>query len=399
MKDYSRAIRANRFHDFSLKCNVPDPGAKITIRQLRHKFLFGSNIFGLVDREGEDQAAYGAKVLELWNTGTLPFYWGRYEPQEGKPDPGDRVYNAALWAKEKGLRPKGHPLCWHTMCADWLLKYDNDTILKMQLDRIRREVDRYKGTIDMWDVINELVIMPVFSKYDNAVTRIANHIGPLQLALECFKTVREVNPQAFLLINDFDLSPGYEKIIEKLLDKGCSIDAIGLQTHQHEGYRGSEEFADYLDRFSRFGLPLHFTENTIISGEIAPKVDDLNDIHRPQWPSTEEGEALQKEQVEEFYSQLYAHPSVEAIVWWDLEDGAWLNAPAGLVRRDLSSKPAFTRLKELIKGEWRFKESGFTPNAEGRLRINAPEGDYEAVINGKPFPFSLDKERSELRIG
>ena len=58
---------------------------------------------------------------------------------------------------------KGHPLCWHTVCADWLMKYDNETILKKQLERIDREVLGFKGIIDMWDVINEVVIMPIFN--------------------------------------------------------------------------------------------------------------------------------------------------------------------------------------------------------------------------------------------
>ena len=58
---------------------------------------------------------------------------------------------------------KGHPLCWHTVCAHWLTKYDNETILKKQLERIDREVLGFKGIIDMWDVINEVVIMPIFN--------------------------------------------------------------------------------------------------------------------------------------------------------------------------------------------------------------------------------------------
>ncbi|MBN2509368.1 MAG: endo-1,4-beta-xylanase [Spirochaetales bacterium] len=394
MTDFSSQIKENRFHRFTVQS--PMPGKEITIRQTAHSFLFGSNIFGLTRKKGLGLATYKKRVKEIWNAGTLPFYWGRYEPEEGNPDPGNRVYDAALWAQKEGIRLKGHPLCWHTVCADWLLKYDNDTIFKMQMDRIRREVSRYKGIIDMWDVINEVVIMPVFNKYDNAVTRLANHIGATNLVLECFKAVREVNPDAYLLINDFDLSPAYEKLIAELLDKGCTIDAIGLQTHQHEGYRGADTVADYLERFSKFKLPLHFTENTILSGDIAPKVDDLNDIHKKSWPSTKDGEARQKEQAEEFYSQLYAHPLVEAIIWWDIEDGNWLNAPAGILRKNLSKKPSYKRLLELIKGEWWFKEQTFGGN--GPIEITAPEGRYEATVAGKTYTFTLDASRPNVSI-
>ena len=395
MKDFSSKIKETRFHSFTV--TAPAGVKEITIRQKKHKFLFGSNVFGLTGKTGDNLKTYQDRISAVWNSGTLPFYWGRYEPEEGKPDPGNRVWEAADWAKKEGFTLKGHPLCWHTVCAPWLLKYDNDTILKMQLDRIRRDVDKYKGIIDMWDVINEVVIMPIFNKYDNAVTRIANHIGAENLVLECFKAVREVNPDATLLINDFDLSPDYEALIRRLLDKGCTIDAIGLQTHQHEAYRTPDMVADYLDRFSRFKLPLHFTEITILSGELAPKVDDLNDIKRDSWPTTPEGEALQKEQTEEFYSQIYAHPQTAALIWWDPEDGNWLNAPAGLLRKDLSRKPAYDRLKELIKGEWWFKEQTF--GVEGKIGISAPEGEYEAEMNGKTYSFTLDKSKPDVTVG
>ena len=38
----------------------------------------------------------------------------------------------------------------------------------------------------MWDVINEVVIMPEFDKYDNAVTRICKEYGRLNLVKEVF---------------------------------------------------------------------------------------------------------------------------------------------------------------------------------------------------------------------
>lgn len=55
----------------------------------------------------------------------------------------------AKYLVRHGAKVKGHPLCWHTECAPWLLKYDNKTILEKQLDRIHREVTAFRGTIDM----------------------------------------------------------------------------------------------------------------------------------------------------------------------------------------------------------------------------------------------------------
>ena len=50
---------------------------------------------------------------------------------------------------------------------------------------------------------------------------------------------------------------------------------------------------------------------------------------------------------------LFSHPAVEAITWWDLTDrGAWKRAPAGLLRADMSPKPAYEELKKLVKDKW-----------------------------------------------
>jgi len=89
---------------------------------------------------------------------------------------------AALWFKEKGLTLKGHPLSWHTLAPKWLLDMDNDQILDRQLDRIERDVTEFKGIVDMWDVINEPVIMPIFDKYDNGLTRICKEQAGLTLS-------------------------------------------------------------------------------------------------------------------------------------------------------------------------------------------------------------------------
>ena len=140
---------------------------------------------------------------------------------------------------------------------------------------------------------------------------------------------------ATLLLNDFDMSAAYECLIEGVLEAGIKIDALGLQSHMHQGYWGVEKTLAVLGRFARYGLPLHFTETNIVSGHLMPPdIVDLNDYQVDDWPTTPQGEARQAEETVLHYKTLLAHPSVEAITWWDFSDGGWLKAPAGLVRID-----------------------------------------------------------------
>ncbi len=77
-----------------------------------------------------------------------------------------------------------------------------------------------------------------------------------------------------------------------------------------------------LSRFSRFGLPIHFTENTLVSGDIMPAhIVDLNDWQVDNWPTTPKGEERQARELTEMLSILFAHPLVEAFTTWDFSDG------------------------------------------------------------------------------
>ncbi len=345
-----------------------------------HEFLFGCGAFDAIPlTNGKKKDAFYEERMNKWmalyNYGTMSFYWGRYEEKENEPAFESRM-NASAFLKAHGKTVKGHPLCWHTVCADWLLQYDNKTILDKQLARIDRDVRAFAGVIDMWDVINEVVIMPEFDKYDNAVTRICKEYGRLNLVKEVFAAAKAANPQSVLLINDFNLSDRYAQLIAECLEAGVAIDAIGLQTHQHQGYMGREKLAEIVERFAGFGLPLHFTENTLVSGHIMPAhIVDLNDYQIPAWPTTPEGEKRQAEEMEDMYRFLFAHPSVEAITGWDFTDGAWLGAPSGVLRTDNSEKPSYHMLKELIHREWHTSEKIRT-DENGIAALNGFKGTY-----------------------
>lgn len=390
-------------------------GKEVRLHLTNHEFLFGCGAFDTLNigetgpfanREFEAHGrkinrAYFQERVDLWtklfNYGTLPFYWGQYEPQEGNVMEANRM-EAAKYLRAHGATPKGHPLCWHTVCANWLMEYDNKTIMEKQLARIERDVTAFKGIIDIWDVINETVIMPVFDKYDNAITRICNEYGRMTLIKEVFAAARSANPDAVLLINDFNLSPAYQKVIEECLDAGVTIDAIGIQTHQHQGYKGLPWLEDVLARFSQYGIPLHFTENTLVSGKIMPAhIVDLNDYQVDEWPSTSEGEERQAREWKEMYETLFAHPSVEAITGWDFADGAWLHAPSGLIRLDNSVKPSYETLKKLVHEDWT-TDVTLTADAEGYVTLHGFRGDYEAVLDGRKAEFKLAKDTKEITV-
>ncbi|MBB2181858.1 endo-1,4-beta-xylanase [Lachnospiraceae bacterium MD1] len=379
----------------------------VHVKLVNHQFLFGCGSFDSLPATSEadmgqsnvnhdmkmpEKSFFEDRVnkwLEVFNFGTLPFYWGRFEPKEGEILTDSRM-RAAKMLQKNHVKVKGHPLCWHTACADWLMDYDNATILQKQLDRIYRDVTAFRGVIDIWDVINEVVIMPVYDRYDNAITRICKELGRVRLVKEVFDAAKSANPDATLLINDFNLSESYRILIDGCLNAGVPITSIGIQTHQHQGYMGREKLEDILERFSVFGLPLHFTENTLISGDLMPKdIVDLNDYQVDEWPSTPEGEERQKKEWSEMYHILFEHPLVEAVTGWDFADGAWLGAPSGLIRKDNTIKPVYHELKRLIHEEWN-TEGDLRTDENGNVILNGFKGEYEITLKGRMVNFTLD---------
>ncbi|GAA2011546.1 endo-1,4-beta-xylanase [Microbacterium ulmi] len=421
----SRPDLSHRFLDVALRVvaadGTPVTTGPIVVEQTGHAFGFGNIGFdfvgllggeaGLLSGEGgslggEDAAAApdggSSRLLEQWtdvfNAATLPFYWRRFEPRRGEPDT-ERLLVTARWFRDRGVTVKGHPLVWHTLAPEWLLQLSDADVEAALRDRITRDVTAFAGVVDLWDAINEVVILPVFTAEENAVTRLAQKRGRVEMVRLAFETAREANPAARLVLNDFDLSPDYERLIEDVLDAGIRLDAIGLQTHMHQGYRGEEQVWGILERFARFGLPLQLTETTLVSGEIMPAhIVDLNDYVVDSWPSTPEGEARQADELLRHYRLLLSHPAVESATYWGLTDaGAWLGAPAGLVRADGTPKPSYDALRAAVKGQWWHEPRSYRPGADGSVRVRGFAGDYRVTTPAGAATFRVEPGVRDVR--
>lgn len=363
----------------------------VHVEQVRHAFGFGCTGFG-TDREDE---GYQRHFLDLFDTATLPFYWGRYEPVRGRTAL-EPTLATARWFAERGVRLKGHPLVWHTVKAPWVDALPLAEAERELRARIRREVADFAGLVDTWDAINEVVIMPRFTNepdgVPNAISRLAGLKGRVEMVRLAVDEARSQGTEPTLVLNDFDLGPEYEQLIEEVLAAGVRIDAIGLQSHMHQGFRGEEQLAGICERFARFGLPLHWTETTLVSGDLMPAdVEDLNDHVVAEWPSTPEGEERQAEEIVRHYRTLVAHPAVESITYWGLGDrGQWLGAPAGLLRADGTAKPAYDALRDLVRGEWFAAPASPRTDAQGRVRVGGGWAGRYALEVGAGRAVELD---------
>ena len=397
------AARIQQYRTADVRLMVKDAGGMpvanraVRVRMLRHQFLFGCTAF-LLDpaNTAPAQRLYQEKFARIFNFATVGFYWSGFEKTQGQPDTA-RLMAQSRWLQSHDIRVKGHPLAWRHTVPAWLPP-DAATGGALSVARVARDVTAFRGVIGTWDVINEVTDWrEKVDRFDNAMSRLYEEIGAVELVRRVFDAARRANPGATLLIHDYQLGPDYEALVARCRAAGVRIDAIGLQSHMHSGPWRRETTWAMAERLGRAGLPLHFTEVTIPSG--APLGDrKMNRQERYEdWPTTPEGEARQAAQVEDFYRVLFSHPAVQAITWWDFSDfHAWMAAPAGLVRADMSPKPAYEVLEKLIRGEWWTPEQSLVTDGAGAVSFHGFLGTYEVVAGDRAARFQVDQPGSTV---
>ena len=372
LADTEKQIERNRKADAAVRVvdagGKPVAGAQVAAELARHEFLFGCNIY-MFDRfkTPADNEQYKRRFAELFNFATVGFYWRGYETRRGQPGYAytDKV---VAWCLEQGIRMKGHPLLWgHEAGIPPWSKGQPDA--NTQRERVTNILGRYGGKITFWEVVNE-----------------AAHIAEPRID-EPYRWARQGDPNACLIVNDYqvlaDGCPPFLALLKKAQADSVPFDGIGIQAHEPRTMRFPlDRVRAILDRYAALGKDLYITEFTpASSGEAV-----VGSPAGGKWD-----EKAQEDYAVKFYRVCFAHPAVKGITWWDLCDqGSWL-AGGGLLRKDLSPKPAYDSLRKLIHEEWRTQAQGPT-DAAGQFAFRGFAGRYEVSVTagGKTAKGRLD---------
>lgn len=375
-------IEQHRKGDFTLRLvdsrGKPLRNAALRIEQTGHEFLFGCNAF-MVD--GYDtpakNEAYETAFAKLFNFASVPFYWKDLEPQPGqlrfaanslkiyRRPPPDAVLE---FCQRHGLTPKGHTLVWNhptIQLPDWVPTESTERE-RLTNARIRQIAARYGDRIRIWDVLNEATKpgehAPMPPDYEFNAFQQAAADFPASTALL-------INEVTGAWTNGLD---AYQNLIRRLLDRGAKVDGIGLQFHffseqLHAAVKAGQALTPQdcfraLDRYARFQKPVHITEITI-----------------PTLPNSDEGREAQAKLTRNFYRLWFSHPSVRAITWWNLPDGAAFAGEdrwhGGLINPDFSPKPAYKILDKLLNEEWKTRLT-VKSDAKGAVAFRGFYGEY-----------------------
>ncbi|MBQ9807058.1 MAG: endo-1,4-beta-xylanase [Clostridia bacterium] len=380
----------------------PVSNAKIKLTQKSHEFRFGANIFMLDELESEEKnEKYKKYFSDIFNMATLPFYWDTLEPERGNPryaKNSPKVYRRPSpdlcieFCEKHKIEPREHALAYDAFFPKWL--YDAGTEeVKRELERRYAEIaELYADKIRTIEVTNEM-------GWKKGKTKFYDEPDFVEW---CFKLAEKYFPNNQLVINEgTDAAWGdgcratdkYYAYTEANMLKGVRIDAIGMQYHlfnkaelEYENTRltlNPECLYKHMDLYSNFGKPLQITEVTV-----------------PAYSWKAEDEEIQAEIIEKLYSIWFSHPNVEQIIYWNLVDGYahfWDPDPekikasqgdmtlgenyyyGGLLRFDLSPKPAYFRIKDLLRKKWH-TETELVTDGNGSAEFRGFYGDYCANV-------------------
>ncbi|MFE5757931.1 non-reducing end alpha-L-arabinofuranosidase family hydrolase [Streptomyces massasporeus] len=189
--------------------------------------------------------------------------WDTTEPSRDSFNfgPADRIANRA---QARGQRLRGHTLVWHSQLPGWVSSIrDANTLRGVMNNHITTVMNRYKGRIHSWDVVNEAFADGGSGQLRSSVFRDVLGNGFLEQA---FRTARTADPAAKLCYNDYNIenwsdakTQGVYRLVRDFKARGVPIDCVGLQAHFGAGGPPAS-FQTTLSNFAALGVDVQITE-------------------------------------------------------------------------------------------------------------------------------------------
>ena len=166
------------------------------------------------------------------------------------------------FAESNDMVIHGHTLVWHSCSPNWVenAEWEREEAIEVLRNHITTVVERYKGRIKYWDVVNEA--------WDGAQLRDTawlRMIGEDYIEL-AFQFAHEADPDALLLYNDYGGEPINRKsdaiyeMAQDFVERGIPIHGIGMQAHLDVNAVNHGSIAQNMERIGELGLEVQLTE-------------------------------------------------------------------------------------------------------------------------------------------
>lgn len=278
------------------------------------------------------------------------------------------------YAVKNNMVLRGHTLLWHNQMPEWFFSDSNnkdkvaspDVLIDRMQTHIKEVVGRYAGKIKTWDVVNEVISdkdapgdglrreedrskwIGIIGDRDGD----GNENDYIKLA---FQAAHEADPNAQLIINDYNLESGGRKaeamynLVESLLKDSVPVHGIGMQGHISVWDPSIEEIENTIEKFAdlkkynpNFRVQITELDVSVYKEFLGEKKEVTNEVLLEQ-------AYRYKELFNMFERQAKKGNLDMVLVWGVTDDGSWLNdfpiaergnAPL-LFNKNYEPKPAY----------------------------------------------------------
>lgn len=306
----------------ALKDNLPGPfavGAAITPND-----TYGSNDHCLIL-----QKHFSAIVAEnCMKPDTIESSRGNFNFEQA-----DKIVD---FANKNNMRVRWHTLCWHQQTPAWMSRgADGKDATKEEAKEnlktyIQTVMAHNKGRhIDSYDVVNECISDQTFElRSEREGARWMATIGPEYID-DAFIWAHEADPDAFLVINDYNLESNVNKrkamyeLVKGMKERGVPVDGIGMQMHIDIYGPSAAEIKESIDYFAELGVKVLVTEMDMSCYKWEDRSRFMNKT------AHDEAMVVQADRYKEIFNvfgQAAKAGKLDMVVFWGIDDGnSWKN--------------------------------------------------------------------------
>jgi len=183
------------------------------------------------------------------------------------------------FAERNGQALRGHALLWGEALPPWARDMTSRAEAERELvEHISTVVDRYKGRIATWDVVNEVIRFEPLPGEPMRDTIWQRLLGPAHVEI-AFRAAAAADPKARLVLNDFNFEePGAGTaarrrialdLCRRLKDKGIPVHGIGLQAHLYaDRPLDIDGLENFMVELGKLDLDVEITELDVIDWKL-----------------------------------------------------------------------------------------------------------------------------------
>jgi len=251
------------------------PKAELNIPNLADTWQRYFDIGAAVSRDDVDYSSQTAQLLMKHFTVLVAGNEQKMEtvqPTEARFDwgPADAIIG---FGEMTGMRLRWHPLIAHTQNPAWLFQDKANPsrpasreVLNQRLRTyIQTVMRRYRGRIDSYDVVNEVLSDRAGLRTGAEGSKWHEILGADYID-NAFRWAREADPDAQLVINDYNLESDTRKrqemvnLVRGMKQRGVPVDAIGIQMHIDIKSPSVQQIRETIELFASLGVKVMITE-------------------------------------------------------------------------------------------------------------------------------------------